>query len=72
MSRRFEWTEEKLRYLEEHFATDTANDIAEVVGCSDSTVLNKARKLGLEKSPDFHPSHFYGRYVQKGGIIKKR
>lgn len=70
MGKRFEWTDEKIQYLMEHFPTETADDIADVIGCSDSTVSYKAKQLGLEKSPDFHKWNYIGRYV-KHGVIKK-
>ena len=70
MSRKFDWTEEKLAYLREHYPTDSADDIADVLGCSDSTVSYKAKSLGLEKSPDFHKWNYIGRYVKRG-VIKK-
>ena len=70
MTKKFDWTEEKLAYLREHFPTDSADDIADVIGCSDSTVSLKAKQLGLEKSPDFHKWNYIGRYVKRG-VIKK-
>ena len=70
MGKRFEWTDEKIQYLREHYATETADDIADVLGCSDSTVSYKAKALGLEKSPDFHKWNYIGRYVKRG-VIKK-
>ena len=70
MTKKFDWTEEKLAYLREHFPTDSADDIADVIGCSDSTVSYKAKQLGLEKSPDFHKWNYIGRYVKRG-VIKK-
>lgn len=70
MARKFDWTEEKLAYLMEHFPTETADDIADVIGCSDSLVSTKAKQLGLEKSPDFHKWNYIGRYVKRG-VIKK-
>ena len=70
MRRKFDWTDEKLAYLREHYPTDSADDIADVIGCSDSTVSYKAKQLGLEKSPDFHTWNYIGRYVKRG-VIKK-
>ena len=65
MNKRIEWTEEKLQYLREHYPTESASDIADVVGCSTDTVIKKARALGIEKSPAFKRSDFIGRYVKR-------
>lgn len=65
MNKRIEWTDEMLQYLREHYPTESACDIADVVGCSTDTVIKKARKLGIEKSPDFKRSAFIGRYVKR-------
>ena len=65
MSNRIEWTEEKLQYLREHYPTGTAQEIADVVGCSDTTVNVKARELGIKKAPTFKKSDFHGRYLKK-------
>ena len=70
MSYRVDWTEEKIAYLIEHYPTDTADDIADVIGCSDDTVSKKAKSLGLKKDPSFKKSNFIGRYVKRG-VIKK-
>lgn len=69
--RKFDWTEEKLAYLREHYPTGTAGDIAEVIGCSESTVSLKARALGIRKDPSFRRTNFIGRYVQRAGVIKQ-
>ncbi len=68
MSNRIEWTEEKLQYLREHYPTETAQDIADVIGCSDCTVNVKAKMLGIVKAPSFRKSDFHGRYVKKGKL----
>lgn len=65
MSNRIEWTEEKLQYLREHYPKGTAQDIADVIGCSDTTVNVKARALGIKKATTFRKSDFHGRYVKK-------
>lgn len=62
---KIEWTEEKLQYIRDHYPTETAQDIADVIGCSDCTVNVKAKELGVAKSPSFRKSDFYGRYVNK-------
>lgn len=62
---RFDWNEERLRYLTEHFPTESADDIADVVGCSNTTVRGKARELGLQKAPDYSTKKYIGRYTGK-------
>lgn len=69
--RRIQWTDEQLDYMRNHFPTEPAGDIADVLGCSSTTVTNLARSLGLQKSPDFKASNYVNRYVQRGGVIKK-
>ena len=66
MRRRIEWTEEKLQYLREHYPTESAGDIADVIGCSTDTVIKKARALGIAKDPSFTTAAFIGRYVRLG------
>lgn len=66
MARHIIWTEEKLAYLREHYPTEPANDIAEVIGCTDTAVSWKAKRLGIMKSPDFNKYDYIGRYVRKG------
>ena len=68
MSNRIDWTEEKLQYILDHYPTETAQDIADVIGCSDDSVNRKAKELGVVKAPSFRKSEFYGRYVKKGRI----
>lgn len=68
MRKPYEWTEEKLRYLEQRFPIDATNDIARVLGCSGLTVLNKARSLGLRKSIEFRLNNSYRKYMKKGQI----
>ena len=65
---KIDWTEEKLQYIREHYPTETAQDIADVLGCSDCTVNVKAKELGVCKAPSFRKSDFQGRYVKKGRL----
>jgi hypothetical protein len=65
--KKFDWTEEKLAYLREHYPMGTAYDIAKVIGCSESTVQVKARTLGIKKDPSFRRTDFIGRYTRRGG-----
>lgn len=58
------WSLEEIDYLRKNFHTMTAGDIADHIGCSSPTVSNKARELGLKKSPDWRKSDYYLRYVR--------
>ena len=69
MSARFSskfWNERTVAILRELYPTTPAVDIADVIGCSDTTILYKARKLGLKRDPSFQRNNFIGRYVKKG------
>jgi len=57
------WTKDELEYLRENYPTMTAIDIADHIGCSNTTVSNKAKELGLKKSPEFRRTDFHRRYV---------
>ena len=48
MNNKIVWTKSKSQYLIEHCPTDTANDIADVIGCSDFSVSRKAKELGIK------------------------
>ena len=65
---KFPWTEDMLSYLREHYYSECASDIADVIGCSSTTVINKARELGLEKDPGFRKINFAYRYARKPGV----
>ena len=69
--RKFEWTDEMTAYLREHYPTGTAFDIAKVIGCSETTITMKARRLGIKKDPSFKRTDFIGRYVKRGVIKDK-
>ena len=71
MRRKYDWTEEKIAFLREHYPTGTAFDIAQVMGCSETTVRLKARELGIGKDPSFKRTNFIGRYVKRGVIKDK-
>ena len=60
------WTEEAVVTLRRLFPSTPAQDIADVIGCSDCTVLHKARELGLQRDPSFHRNNFIGRYTGRG------
>lgn len=44
------WDAEKIDYLMKHYATDSDKSIAVVIGCSDTAIRNKAKKLSLNKN----------------------
>lgn len=60
------WNEEAVATLRRLFPSTPAQDIADVIGCSDCTVLHKARELGLKRDPSFHRNNFIGRYTGRG------
>ena len=51
--KRREWKPRHIAYLVKHYATMSATEIAPKVYHSVSSVYQKAKKLGLEKHPDF-------------------
>ena len=59
------WTEENLAILRKHFATMPSGDIADMIGCTDVTVRNKAKELGLKKDKSFRKINYYGRYSKR-------
>ena len=67
MGKRVVWTKEMLNYIREHYPNEPACDIADVLGVVDTTVSNKAKEMGLKKSPDFDKRKFCGRYTHKYG-----
>ena len=60
------WTAENIEKLRQMFPTMPATDIADEIGCSDCTVLVKARELGLKKEPLWHRNNYIGRYTRRG------
>ncbi len=62
------WTEEMLNYIREHYPNEPASDIAEVLSVADTTVSNKAKEMGLKKSPTFNVHNYSGRYTHKYGF----
>lgn len=60
------WTDENIEKLRQMFPTMPATDIADEIGCSDSTVLVKARELGLKKDKTWHRNNYIGRYTGLG------
>ena len=47
------WTEKQIKFLSEHYATMSAEEIAPKVKHGLSSIYNKAKEFGLKKSPDF-------------------
>jgi hypothetical protein len=60
------WTHEAVDTLRRLYPTTPSQDIADVIGCSDCTVLCKAKELGLQRDPSFHRNNFIGRYTGRG------
>ena len=54
------WNEETDAILREMFPTYPMEDIALRIGCSDTAVSYRARKLGLKRSPDYNQYAFGG------------
>jgi hypothetical protein len=48
-----QWSDERLEYLRENFATKFNKDLGAALGCNWRTVIRKARELGLEKEEGF-------------------
>lgn len=67
MSRSINWTEEMVAKLRELYPTTPAVDLADMFGCSDCTVLKKARELGLQRDPSFSSHRYIGRYTKRRG-----
>ena len=60
------WNDETIAILCKLYPNTPAVDIADIIGCSDTAILYKARKLGLKRDPSFSRNNFIGRYVKKG------
>lgn len=66
------WNDETLATLRRLYPTTPASDIADMIGCTGASVLNKAHELGLKKDPSFHTINYYGRYTGKQGLRKPK
>lgn len=64
------WNEETDAILREMFPHYTMDDIAQRIGCSDTSVSNRAKKLGLKRSQDYNQHVFSGRYTYNKGLFK--
>lgn len=51
--KRRKYTDEDARYVAEHYATMSAREISEKLGCSHSWVVSTAKELGLRKSKEW-------------------
>ena len=58
------WSEEELNYLIDHWPMDSAVDIADHLGLSAVMIRNKAKEMGLEKSPEYSTARYTNRYVK--------
>lgn len=65
MSRPF-WNDERDAILRKMYPSLPNNDIADILGCTDSTVGARAKILGLAKAKSYDQYAFMGRYVHKG------
>lgn len=65
MVKPIKWTDEMLDTLRRLYPTTPATDIADELGCSAASVLNKARQLGLNREKFFSANYFYGRFTGK-------
>ena len=66
------WNEKTLAILRRLYPTFTSGDIADVIGCSDVSVRNKAHELGLKKDQSFRKYDYVGRYTGKQGLRKPK
>ena len=57
------WTEEAVATLRLLFPTKASNDIADIIGCSDCAVREKAKKLGLKKVEGWRREQFRNRWI---------
>ena len=64
------WNEQNVAILKELFPTTPSHDIADIIGCSDFTVLLKAKQLGLKRDPSYNRNNFIGRYTGRGRYRK--
>lgn len=62
---RFAWTPESLGTLRRLYPDYTAEVVARVIGCGQTTVWHKARQLGVRKSAEFLASQQSGR-IRRG------
>jgi len=61
---RRKWTREELEYITERFPHESAGDIGDHLGVSDTSVRHKALEMGLKKAPDYDRNRYNKRYVR--------
>ena len=59
------FTESEKAYIREHFPTEPACDIADVLHVSYPTVIKAAREMGLSKVDGWSSNDYHGRYVNR-------
>ena len=59
------FTEAQKAYIREHFPTEPAVDIADVLGVSPPTVIKAVREMGLKKVEGWCSNDYHGRYVNR-------
>lgn len=67
MNKKIIWTAEMDDKLRELYPTTPATDLADLFGCTPTTVIYHARKLGLNKDSSFSSHDYYGRYTKRCG-----
>ncbi len=63
--RKIDFTDEQLAYIREHFPTEAACDIADVLHVSAPVIIRKAREMGIEKDKSWSKKAYYRRYVDR-------
>lgn len=64
-TRKIYFSDSQKSYLREHYPTEPASDIADVLGVSAPVVIRIAREMGLEKVKGWNANLFHGRYVNR-------
>ena len=59
------WSPEQIETLRRLYPNTPISDICDATGHNPASVARKAEFLGLQRSPDYNPHGFYGRYVRK-------
>ncbi len=57
------WNDENVSVLVKMYPDSPLGDIADVLGCSQTTVGVKAKQMGLKKSPTYDTRRYCYRYV---------
>lgn len=66
MSRKnkIDWSSGADAYIKAHYPYESAVDIADHLGMSDTTVSQRAKKLGLKKDKSYDRANYRNRYVK--------